>query len=121
MAIHTELPIYKHAYGMLRLSLVGLRNMPRDFKHSLGTRIHNECIEVLVLIAEANQLPDADRAPVIQAMLRRVGKIEFMLRVCFDEHLISPKIWADAIALLQTLGSQGGGWLRYSRRKAPAA
>ena len=121
MSIHTELPIYKHAYGMLRLSLVGLRNMPRDFKHSLGTRIHNECIEVLVLIAEANQLPDADRAPVIQAMLRRVGKIEFMLRVCFDEHLISPKIWADAIALLQTLGNQGGGWLRYSRRKAPAA
>ena len=28
---------------------------------------------------------------------------------------------ANAIALLQAIGSQGGGWLRYSRRKAPAA
>jgi len=51
MALHTNLPIYKHAYGLLRLSLVGKRHMPRDFKNSLGSRIHDECIEVLTLIA----------------------------------------------------------------------
>jgi hypothetical protein len=121
MALHTELPIYKHAYGLLRLSLVGKRNMPRDFKNSLGSRIHDECIEILSLIADANQLPDGDRPPVLQAMLRHVGKVEFLLRVCNDERLISTKAWAEAIELLQAIGHQGGGWLRYSRRKAPAA
>ena len=49
MALHTELPIYKHAYGLLRLSIMGKRNMPRDFKNSLGSRIHDECIEVLLV------------------------------------------------------------------------
>ena len=118
MALHTELDIYKNAYAMLRLSLVGLRNMPRDFKQSLGRRIHDECIDVLMLIAEANQLPDAHRIPVIQAMLQRVGKIEFLLRVCNDERLISPKVWAQAIETLQALGHKGGGWLRYTRGRA---
>ena len=121
MALHTKLPIYKHAYGLLRLSLVGKRHMPRDFKNSLGSRIHDECIEILSLIAEANSLPETGRAPVLQAMLVRVGKIEFLLRVCNDEHLISPKIWAEGIELLQAIGSQGGGWLRHVRAKAAAA
>jgi hypothetical protein len=58
---------------------------------------------------------------VLQAMLRHVGKVEFLLRVCNDERLISTKAWAEAIELLQAIGHQGGGWLRYSRRKAPAA
>jgi len=120
MALHSELPIYKHAYGLLRLSVNSKINMRRDFKNSLGTRIHDECIEVLSLIAEANQLPDADKAPVIRSMLQRVGKIEFLLRICNDEKLISPKIWAEAIALLQSIGKQGGGWLKYTR-KAPVA
>ena len=121
MALHTTLPIYKHAYGLLRLSLVGKRHMPRDFKNSLGSRIHDECIEVLSLIAEANQLPDVQKPQVLQAMLRRIGKIEFLLRVCNDERLISTRVWADSMALLQTLGSQGGGWLRFARKATSVA
>jgi len=121
MALHTELPIYKHAYGLLRLSLVGKANMRRDFKQSLGTRIHDECIEILSLIADANAAGDQERPAVLQAMLRRVGKVEFLLRVCNDERLIPTKVWADAIALLQAVGSMGGGWHKYSRKKASVA
>ena len=33
------------------------QNMRRDFKNSLGSRIHDECIEILSLIADANQMP----------------------------------------------------------------
>ena len=51
MALHTETKIYKHAYQLLNLSIEAKANMRRDFKNSLGTRIHDECIEVLVLIA----------------------------------------------------------------------
>jgi hypothetical protein len=120
MALHTDLPIYKHAYGLLRLSIDCKKDMRRDFKNSLGSRIHDECIEVLSLIADANQLPNADKAPVIAAMLRRVGKIEFLLRVCTDAHLISTAQWSAAIELLQAIGSQGGGWLKFAK-KAPVA
>ncbi len=120
MALHSTLPIYKHAYGLLRLSLVGKANMRRDFKNSLGTRIHDECIEILSLIADANAADVQDRPPVIAAMLRRVGKVEFLLRVCNDERLISPAVWAEAISLLQAVGAQGGGWLKHSKKASAA-
>jgi hypothetical protein len=123
MALHTQLPIYKHAYALLRLSVIGKSNMRKDFKNSLGTRIHDECIEILSLIADANAADDADKPTVIRQMLRHVGKVEFLLRVCNDERLIGAKVWADAIELLQSVGSQGGGWAGYFARKlkAPAA
>ena len=44
--------------------------MRRDFKNSLGSRIHDECIEVLVLIADANAAPNSDKPSVIRQMLR---------------------------------------------------
>lgn len=122
MALHTETKIYKHAYQLLNLSIEAKANMRRDFKNSLGSRIHDECIEVLVLIADANAAPNSDKPSVIRQMLRHIGKIEFLLRVCNDQRLITPRVWASAIELLQSIGSQGGGWANYfERTKAPAA
>ena len=73
MALHTETKIYKHAYQLLNLSIEAKANMRRDFKNSLGSRIHDECIEVLVLIADANAAPNSDKPPVIRQMLRHIG------------------------------------------------
>lgn len=73
MALHTETKIYKHAYQLLNLSIEAKANMRRDFKNSLGSRIHDECIEVLVLIADANAAPNSDKPPVIRQMLRHFG------------------------------------------------
>ena len=125
MALHTDLPIYKHAYELLRLSVDAMANMRRDFKHSLGARIHTECIDMLVLLAKANAAADADKPARYALVLERVDTVQFLLRVCNDMHLITPKVWANAIELLQSVGSQGGGLKRYFERKdnkkAPAA
>ena len=58
--------------------------------------------------------PNSDKPSVIRQMLRHIGKIEFLLRVCNDQRLITPRVWASAIELLQSIGSQGGGWANYS-------
>ncbi|MCW5648382.1 MAG: four helix bundle protein [Ramlibacter sp.] len=126
MALHTQLPIYKVAYDLLRLSLLAKANMRRDFKNSLGTRIHDECIEILLQIARANQCPDAEKPPFIKAILQSQGTVEFLLRVCNDQQLITPKVWAQSVELLQRMGTQGGGWLKWAnqaarQQKAPAA
>ena len=53
MAIHHQLPIYKQGYDLLSLAADVQQNMPRAFKASLGAKIHNECVEILVLIGRA--------------------------------------------------------------------
>ena len=54
MAMHTELAIYKASMGLLHMATTMTRNIPRDLKQSLGKRVIDECIEVLMLIARAN-------------------------------------------------------------------
>jgi hypothetical protein len=44
MALHTALPVYKLAYDLLSLATDLVRNMPRDFKASLGGRLMSDVV-----------------------------------------------------------------------------
>jgi len=119
MAIHTHLPIYKLAFDLLSLAADITRNMPRDFKASLGTKIHNECIEMLVLIGRANIA--RDKVPHIRDLLERQHVAELLLRLAHEKRFIAAKQWAASVELTTRIGQQAGGWLKHSRNAAPAA
>lgn len=54
MALHTDLPIYKVAYDLLDAITNLAKNMPRDFKQSIGGKLRDEAVEITVLIFRAN-------------------------------------------------------------------
>ena len=54
MANHTDLPISKVAYDLLVVATDLTKNMPRDFKASIGKEIRDECVRLTVLIFRAN-------------------------------------------------------------------
>ncbi len=58
MALHSSLPIYKVAYDLLRTVTTTTRNMPRDYKQSIGGEIRAECVAITVLIFRANVADD---------------------------------------------------------------
>ncbi len=60
MAIHTTLPIYKAAYNLLSTITDLTKNMPRDFKASIGGKLRDECVEIVVLIFRANVARDKE-------------------------------------------------------------
>lgn len=53
--LHTDLPIYKKGYDLLSLAADVQLNMPRTFKQSLGKRVHDECVDLLLEIGYARQ------------------------------------------------------------------
>ena len=119
MSLHKELPIYKRGYELLSLASDVLVNMPRTFKASLGMKIHQECVEILVLIGRANAARGMGRAPHILSLVERLEVITLLLRVSHEKRLISNKLWANAIQLTESIGKQAGGWLK-SARLSPA-
>ena len=125
MAIHNQLPIYKQGYDLLSLAADVQQNMPRSFKASLGAKIHNECVEILVLIGRANAARGAGRAPHIMAIVERLEVVTLLLRLGFDKRFVSLKLWSAAVLLTESIGKQAGGWLKSSRFStavtAPAA
>lgn len=77
MALHQQLPIYKVAYDLFNLVTDLVRNMPRDFKQSIGAEINRECLRVVVLIARANSA--RDKTPYLNELIERLQAVGTVL------------------------------------------
>jgi hypothetical protein len=108
VALHTQLPIYKAAYRLLDVVTDLVKNMPRDFKRSIGEKISIECIEIMVLVFRANVA--ADKSPHLSELLERLQVIELLLRLGTDKKLIVRPAYACAIEQTTSIGKQATGW-----------
>ncbi len=118
MALHSTLPIYKVTYQLLVLATEITRHMPRDFKATMGAKVREECLELVVLIYRANAA--ADKVPHLDRMIERLQVAELLFRLASDMKLIALKQHARAIELTAAIGKQANGWRKYSA-KSPAA
>lgn len=121
MAIHTDLPIYRTGVSLLSLAFKVQEQMPRGVKRSLGDKISQHCIEMLDLMALANATQRTQRAAHIQQLMTHLRAVTVLLRVSHDSRYVSTKLWAAAVELLDSIGKQGGGWLKSASNKGPAA
>lgn len=112
MAIHTNLPIYKVAYDLLDVVTELVKNMPREFKRSIGGKVSDECVEIVTLIFRANCAQD--KTLHLTDLIERLQVCELLLRLSRDKRLISTGQYAKAIELTNSVGKQANGW----RRKA---
>ena len=121
MALHTDLPIYRTGTQLLSLAIRVQQQMPRAVKRSLGDKVSSHCMEMLDLMAMANATQRAERAQHIEQLLKHLRAATVLLRVSHDSRFVSTKLWAEAVQLLDSIGKQGGGWLKSSSNRAPAA
>ncbi|WP_137860768.1 four helix bundle protein [Variovorax sp. 3P27G3] len=122
MALHSDLPIYRTGVRLLDLAVRVQEQMPRSLKRILGEKIIQHCVDLLELMALANasQRNMEARAAYLEEVLTKQRAVTVMLRVVFDRKHLSPKLWAESIELLGSIGKQAGGWLKNVNR-APAA
>ena len=116
MALHTELPIYRAAYDLLDVITDLAKNMPRDFKASIGGKLRDECVEIVVLIFRANCA--YEKTPHLDDLIERLQVSELLLRLSHDKRLISTGQYAKAVELTTNIGKQAGGWRRASNSPA---
>lgn len=121
MALHTELSIHKTGCDLLELAFKVQEQMPRGMKRHLGEKITSHCVEILDLMALANMSKGARRAQYITELLTHVRATEVLLRVGMNGRKIARKLWSQCIELLDSIGKQGGGWLKSTQKTAPAA
>jgi hypothetical protein len=120
MALHTELPIHRTGVRLLALAVKVQEQMPRSVKRILGEKVTQHCVDMLDLMALANASQRDVRGGYIDELLRRQRAVTVLLRVSHDSRYLSPKLWAESVELLGSIGKQAGGWLKNSNR-APAA
>mgnify|MGYP000603709335 CR=1 FL=1 len=119
--LHTDLPIYRRGVDLLSLAIEVQRQMPRDFKRSIGERVHGHCVDMLNEMALANATRARERIAHIERLLTLQHTATVLLRVSFEKKIVSRALWADATEQLGSIGRQAGGWLKAARDRAPAA
>jgi len=117
MALHFSLPIYRSVYELLKLVTEVSRNMPRDYKQSIGGRVRDECVTLTVLVFRANCA--TDKMPYLDALREHLQVAELLVRLACDLRCISKAQYARIVALTDSVGKQASGWRRYAT--SPAA
>ncbi len=118
MALHSQLPLYKTVHELTQAVIVTKRNMPRDYKHTLGDRMVDELIAIAVLVFRANVA--RDKRQHLDEMLERKEVADFLLRLAVDLRCISTGQYAALVKLLDSVGKQTNGW-RKKTATSPAA
>lgn len=119
MAAANHLPIYKVSYDLFGVVTEAVRNMPRDVKQIVGTRLTNEAMDIVMLIFRANAA--RDKVPHIDDLLERLEVINLLLRLTHDKRLILTKPYSAAIELTSQVGKQAGGWRKHSASSPDAS
>lgn len=110
MALHTQLPIYKVAYDLLDAITDLAKNMPRDFKASIGSKLRDECVDIVVLIFRANVA--REKSAHLDGLIERLQVTELLIRLSRDKRLISTGQYSAVVDLTTQLGKQANGWRR---------
>jgi hypothetical protein len=79
LAQYKHLPIYKLTYDLLNEITKRTRHFPKDFKYSLGAKLRDETVELVVFIYKANSSRET-RSDFVRAILERLQIIELLLR-----------------------------------------
>ncbi|MFR1671948.1 MAG: four helix bundle protein [Candidatus Gastranaerophilaceae bacterium] len=117
MAQYQHLPIYKTTYDLLVDLMNTTKDFPRDFKYSLGEKIQNHIIELLVLIYKANST--RCKKDFIQEILSEVQFLDLFLRISYDLKIVPQAKYCVFIEKTNSIAKQAQGWLKSSSEKGP--
>lgn len=85
------------------------KDFPREYKFTIGQKLQDEVIGLVVLIYKANSSV-GERAIHIEYLLERIQVVELMVRLSQDMRILSKKHYAALIELTQSLNKQSEGW-----------
>ena len=113
MAQYQHLPIYKSTYELLRLVTHATSNFPKSYKYSLGDKLREEVVEMVVFIFKANS-SRSERALHASQFLERLQVVELLVRLSKDLRLMTVKQFSEIVMLSDGLGRQAQGWIKSS-------
>lgn len=114
MSRYQHLPIYKLSYELLNRIIFVTKEFPREFKFTVGQRIRDEILEVLVLIYRANS--SVKKTEIISEMLEKILVIELLIRSCKDLKILALKHYAGLVEMIESLAKQAEGWKKSSNK-----
>lgn len=115
MSRYQHLPIYKMTYDLLLKVMNITKSFPKEFKYTLGEKLKDELMELIILIYRANS--EDQRLGTVKSIAERVQVVEVLIRLSLDLKLISNTQYANLVEMTQSLSKQTQGWAKSLNKK----
>jgi hypothetical protein len=114
MALFTELPVYKLAYDLLIAIYQRTSIFSREYKYSIGERLKDETLELLLSIYKANKSKRANRLDYLDNARQNIEVVRLLLRICKDLKIIGVKGFVVLNVQVEELSKQVSSWHKYT-------
>ena len=108
MAVYSNLPVFKASYDLV-IEVYGICNhLHRDYKYTLGEKLKNTLIDLMVEIYKAHLA--TDKLEDVQMCRRQVVAIKIYLRLLHDLKQLSVKRFAILADKMDIISRQLTAW-----------
>jgi len=108
MALYIELPVYKISYELFIDIFKFVKTFNKEYKYTVGERLKNETLEMLLNIYRANIR--TDKTELLQKARENIEVIRLLFRLLKDLHQISIEKFADINLKIENISKQLAGW-----------
>jgi len=119
MSEYSELNVYKIAYDLHLHSCRFTEKMQRSFRHTLGERINNNTLELLINIYDANSNKN-ERYELLRLGRRRVERLRLLFRITKDLQILPVKRFVVFNEMVESISKQLTGWQRSTPSNSPS-
>lgn len=114
MALFSELPVYKLAYDLLISIYKKTRAFTREYKYTIGEKLKNETLELLINIYKSNKSKKETRVQFIETARQHIEVLRLLLRVSKDLQIIGIKGFVALNVQVEELSKQLASWQKYT-------
>jgi hypothetical protein len=108
-----ELKIYRDASELVKRVFIIVKNFPRDYKFTLGTRIQNTVLDCVDLIYKAAS--HKEKAKYLDELVSKLDFLSFLVRTAKDMNIVTEKQYSLYIELSVPCVKQASGWFKASK------
>ena len=119
MAQYDTLPIYKSTYDFLLRVMHAVTHYPREYKYTLGEKLQNEVINLIILIYKVNTTKS--KVEFLKQMEEQIQLVYLLLRISHDMKLMPTEKYAGIVEMADNIASQAKGWLRSNEKMRESA
>lgn len=112
MATYDNLPVYKTSYDLLCKIFQLAKNFSKEYKYTLGEKLKNEIIELIILIFKANS--HYEKKPYLEQARWNIEVVRLLLRLIKDLHQVNVATFVEVNQLVESVSKQLTAWEKYS-------
>lgn len=108
-----EMQAVTKMYDVIKWLIPRVNKFPRSHKFTLGDRITNLSLDVLMLLVEAQYT--RQKIEMLHQANRKLEQLRFLLRLCKDFELLSIRRYEYISREINEVGRFIGGWVKQQK------